>query len=188
MPPIYGEGQSNAFDRLRWEIERKAATAQRTEVVAENDDLRGSISGAETEVSMLPDEVTHANSLEEIQVSESESLEFSDWHQHRSLSDSIAQHNTKEMKRQWNQAIARNVNTTGSYEKVAVLLVRWADELDELCTRDEVCDLCSNFYIKIQVNWATGTKSLHSAVLRYLNNIAGCTDPRLGRGTRTCFP
>jgi hypothetical protein len=176
MPPIYGEGRSNAFVRLRWEIKRKQETAQRTEVVAANEDLEDLSSDAETEETMV------------LEPPDSKSSEVDDWYQHRSPIDSIAQHNTKEMERQWNEAIAGNVNTTGSYEKVAVLLVRWADELDELRTRDEVCDLCSNSYIKTRVNRTIGTKSLHSAVLRQPNDIAGCTDPRLGRGARTCFP
>lgn len=43
-----------------------------------------------------------------------------------------------EMQMWWDEAIVRNMDLPDGYAKVAVLLVKWADELDELKTRAEV--------------------------------------------------
>lgn len=42
------------------------------------------------------------------------------------------------MKMWWNDSIARHLNTPDDYTQVAVLLIKWADELDELYTQHEV--------------------------------------------------
>ena len=39
----------------------------------------------------------------------------------------------------WNEAIAKNMNLPEGYEQVSVLIIKWADELDELKTKAEVC-------------------------------------------------
>ncbi|KAF2630172.1 hypothetical protein BU25DRAFT_408756 [Macroventuria anomochaeta] len=45
------------------------------------------------------------------------------------------------MRMWWNEAIAKNMNLPEGYEHVAVLIVKWADELDELKTRTEALEL-----------------------------------------------
>jgi hypothetical protein len=45
------------------------------------------------------------------------------------------------MKLWWNDSIARNLNTPEDYAQVAVLIIKWSDELDELKTGSEVFDL-----------------------------------------------
>ena len=52
-----------------------------------------------------------------------------------------------EMKQWWDEAVAVNTETTGPYEKVAVLLVRWADELDDLETSEDVSNLYLSTYV-----------------------------------------
>jgi hypothetical protein len=47
LPPIYGEGRSNAFDRLHWEVERKSAIAPRTGVLPATRSTEGGVSGTE---------------------------------------------------------------------------------------------------------------------------------------------
>lgn len=42
------------------------------------------------------------------------------------------------MKKLWDEAIARNLEIAEEYDKTAVLLVKWANELDEPKTRSEV--------------------------------------------------
>ena len=44
-----------------------------------------------------------------------------------------------DMRMWWNEAIAKNMNLPEGYEQVAVLIIKWADELDELKTKAEVC-------------------------------------------------
>jgi hypothetical protein len=39
----------------------------------------------------------------------------------------------------WAEAIAENMDLADGYTKVAVLLIKWEDHLDELRTADEVC-------------------------------------------------
>jgi hypothetical protein len=43
------------------------------------------------------------------------------------------------MQEWWTEAVAKNMDLPEGYAKVAVLIVKWADELDELKTGDEVC-------------------------------------------------
>jgi hypothetical protein len=49
------------------------------------------------------------------------------------------QMHAEEMQTWWNSAMRKHMNQPEGYAKVAVLLVRWADKLDELETKDEVC-------------------------------------------------
>jgi hypothetical protein len=44
----------------------------------------------------------------------------------------------EEMQTWWNSAMREHMNQPDGYKKVAVLLIRWADKLDELETKDEV--------------------------------------------------
>jgi hypothetical protein len=44
-----------------------------------------------------------------------------------------------EMQNWWAESIAKVMKLPEGYSKVAVLLIKWADELDELRTGDEVC-------------------------------------------------
>lgn len=55
-----------------------------------------------------------------------------------SLEDVAYQAQAAEMHMWWEEAIARNMNLPDGYSKVAVLLIKWADELDELRTGKEV--------------------------------------------------
>ena len=53
--------------------------------------------------------------------------------------ESIAYQKQKaEMQMWWDEAIAKNLNLPDGYAKVAVLLIKWADEVDELRTGKEV--------------------------------------------------
>ena len=53
-----------------------------------------------------------------------------------------------EMQMWWDEAIGRNMDLPDGYSKVAVLLVKWDDELDELKTRAEVCDIPTLTYLQ----------------------------------------
>jgi len=46
---------------------------------------------------------------------------------------------TESQKNWWAEAIAENMDLADGYTKVAVLLIKWEDGLDELMTGDEVC-------------------------------------------------
>ncbi|KAJ4382093.1 hypothetical protein N0V86_002422 [Didymella sp. IMI 355093] len=52
-----------------------------------------------------------------------------------------AQVRDQRMQAWWDQAVAANLALQDGYDKVAVLLVKWADEIDELRTREEVREL-----------------------------------------------
>lgn len=52
--------------------------------------------------------------------------------------DAAQQKHAAEMQMWWDEAIVRNMDLPEGYEKVAVLLVKWDDELDDLKTRAEV--------------------------------------------------
>jgi hypothetical protein len=55
-----------------------------------------------------------------------------------SVHDVEEQERAEEMQTWWNDAMKKHMNQPDGYEKVAVLLIKWADELDELDTRKEV--------------------------------------------------
>lgn len=44
----------------------------------------------------------------------------------------------EKLQRQWNEAICRNMDLPKGYAQVAVLIVKWADHLDDLSTLEEV--------------------------------------------------
>jgi hypothetical protein len=49
------------------------------------------------------------------------------------------QERAEEMQTWWNNEMKKHMNQPDGYAKVAVLLIKWDDELDELKTRKEVC-------------------------------------------------
>jgi hypothetical protein len=55
-----------------------------------------------------------------------------------SAADREYQERAAEMQNWWAEAIARNMDLPEGYSKVAVLLIKWAEELDELNTGEEV--------------------------------------------------
>jgi hypothetical protein len=52
--------------------------------------------------------------------------------------DAATQHRAAEMQVWWEESIAKYMGLNDGYEKVAVLLIKWDDGLDELKTRGEV--------------------------------------------------
>jgi hypothetical protein len=54
------------------------------------------------------------------------------------LQNVAQQERATEMRMWFDEAIRRNMGLPDGYTKVAVLLIKWADELDELKTREEV--------------------------------------------------
>jgi hypothetical protein len=51
--------------------------------------------------------------------------------------DVANQKRAAEMQMWWEKAYAKNIDLPDGYQNVAVLLIKWEDELDELNTRDE---------------------------------------------------
>lgn len=60
--------------------------------------------------------------------------------------DTEYQQKAAEMQMWWEEAIGRNMDLPEGYDKVAVLLIKWADELDELKTAAEVSSPHSRFH------------------------------------------
>jgi hypothetical protein len=56
-----------------------------------------------------------------------------------STQDVEDQERAEEMQTWWNTEMRKHMNQPDGYAKVGVLLVKWADELDDLKTKDEVC-------------------------------------------------
>ncbi|KAF2023891.1 hypothetical protein EK21DRAFT_94543 [Setomelanomma holmii] len=55
------------------------------------------------------------------------------------------QERAEEMQTWWNNAMRKHMNQPDGYAKVAVLLIKWADELDELKTKKEAAELDALF-------------------------------------------
>jgi hypothetical protein len=55
-----------------------------------------------------------------------------------SKEDDAYKKNAQQMRTWWDEAIGKNLHLPDGYSHVAVLLIKWADELDELKTADEV--------------------------------------------------
>jgi hypothetical protein len=143
MPPIYGERRSNAFARLGWEIERKAATERRTGVVTTGEGPRGDVADAKrlpTASNLNPSKARLAvfqenvlpttetlESSEIVNVSETQLVEVNRWYKHRPSRDRRTQGDVKDMESWWKKAIGMSLNNTRAYTRVSVLLVRWAE-------------------------------------------------------------
>ncbi|KAF2658096.1 hypothetical protein K491DRAFT_676707 [Lophiostoma macrostomum CBS 122681] len=61
------------------------------------------------------------------------------------LEDAAQQERAAEMQIWWDEAIAKNMNLPDGYSKVAVLIIKWQDELDDLKTRQEAEELDAIF-------------------------------------------
>jgi hypothetical protein len=53
--------------------------------------------------------------------------------------DAEEQERLEEMQSWWKNEMKKHMNQPDGYRRVAVLLIKWADELDELKTKNEVC-------------------------------------------------
>ncbi|KAF2001669.1 hypothetical protein P154DRAFT_403416, partial [Amniculicola lignicola CBS 123094] len=81
----------------------------------------------------------------------------------------------------WDEAISKNMNLPDGYHKVAVLIVKWADELDELNTGPEAAELaalfCNVFHYQIEtVELNVSSKpqlQLHSYLTRFVEKHDG---------------
>jgi len=150
MPPIYGEGKSNALDRLELEIERKLAL-----------------------------DSSRKRSAEE--AFETHPPEGSNSKLKKPASDR-AQENSLAMRGWWAEAIARNMGTPRAYAKVAVLLLKWTDELDERKTGEEV----SNSRFKLRFTLVEDFPQECSGCSKKIESH--CSNKIAGEGARTCLP
>ncbi|KAF1934750.1 hypothetical protein EJ02DRAFT_460934 [Clathrospora elynae] len=73
--------------------------------------------------------------------------------------DAVYQEKAAEMQNWWTEAIAKNMDLPDGYSKVAVLLIKWADELDELKTGQEAQELAALF--RDRFNYHTKTVKLN---------------------------
>lgn len=55
-----------------------------------------------------------------------------------SLEDKANKQNAANMQMWWDEAVAKHMNLPEGYAKVSVLIIKWAEELDELDTKAEV--------------------------------------------------
>jgi hypothetical protein len=158
MPPIYGEGRERAFRRLRREIELETVILPLEETsyrfpgplaVKRQEEREGD------SANFIPPLSPSVSELSDMQIPLSKEFEPKEPSQHRastqglvvSSTDNMVQGKNEEVKQRRNEAVAVNTETTGPYEKVAVLLVRWADELDDLETSQDVSGLCPGIYV-----------------------------------------
>jgi hypothetical protein len=155
MPPIYGEGREHAFERLHGEIERKRTLVPRTEASYPPPGPLV-VEGEENSSSSAPLSLSGGlGSSSNVQIPLSRTSKTDETSQHSASTQGlvvpsyhkVVQDKDEEMKQWWDEAIAANTETTGPYEKVAVLLVRWADELDDLETSEDVSNLYLGTYV-----------------------------------------
>lgn len=146
MPPIYGEGQENAFFRLRWEIERKAAISQKKGVMATDESLPN----------ISPSLSASQKSVETTGIG-AQWHDAEDWYPHQLHRDNVTKDNERKMKLWWDNAIAANLDTTDAwiddYEKAAALLVKWADEPEDSKRSQEVNEL--DHVLRVQYGFHT---------------------------------
>lgn len=72
----------------------------------------------------------------------------------------------EEMRSWWNNEMKKHMNQPDGYSKVAVLLIKWADELDELKTKKEVSRTTAYYTIVANTrrltNWTPFSASVSS--------------------------
>ncbi|EUC30454.1 hypothetical protein COCCADRAFT_39314 [Bipolaris zeicola 26-R-13] len=76
-----------------------------------------------------------------------------------SAADAEYQERAAEMQNWWAEAIARNMDLPEGYSHVAVLIIKWADDLDELKTGEEARELGALF--RDRFNYATSIVELN---------------------------
>ena len=102
----------------------------------------------------LRDKVFHANiqiqSIEDASLQERETLDDSRLVQNNSATpEDVAQRELAAvMQSWWDEAIVRNMDLPDGYSSVAVLLVKWAAELDELKTGEEARPSPEHAYLR----------------------------------------
>jgi hypothetical protein len=95
-------------------------------------------------VNSLANKVIHADfqvtSIEDVPQPGAETLSADNLQESSSTSteDDPDKLRADNMRMWWNEAIARNMNLPEGYSQVSVLIIKWADELDELKTKSEV--------------------------------------------------
>jgi len=148
MPLIYGEGRTKALIRLQREIE-SASTYGRSS----NEGLGSKIVHADIRIHSIEEDSPSPIATVPIPPKRAASDAFettqSDMgrisQQRRRVKakagppdDNMALEHAETMQMWWEGAIAKNMTVPEDYQTVAVLLVKWVDELDELQTRKEV--------------------------------------------------
>jgi hypothetical protein len=131
MPPIYGEGREHAFERLHGEIERKRTLVPSTEPSYPLPEPLA-VKREEDSSSFTPLSSSGVLSFPDVQIPLSRPSETDEPSQHSASTQGLivssyhkmVQDKNIEMKQWWDEAVAVNTETTGPYEKVAVLLVR----------------------------------------------------------------
>lgn len=143
MSPIYGEGRPNAYDRLLLEIQRKSAL--RPSHGTGSSDLQDAAFSSNGQHGNGP--LTLKRSASDAFGATLSGPDESD-SKHRLVeakSEKSARDRTEEhlvaMRDWFTEAIAARMDLPSGYQRVAVLLFRWTDELDELRTSNEVSDL-----------------------------------------------
>ena len=150
MPPIYGEGKENAFDRLESEMQRKLAL-----------------------------DSSRKRSAEE--AFETCLLEERNARLRQSAGDKTQEHPVA-MQNWWAEAIARNMGRPRVYANVAVLLLKWTDELDEFKTGEEVSNSSSK-------SGSTPVEDPpHECSGSSKKMKSHCSNTIAGEGARTCLP
>ena len=92
-----------------------------------------------TEPYPLGNRVIHAN-IQSIEPEESSDSRENATTSPNNLSEEekVMQKKSSEMQLWWDEAIARSMNLPDGYQNVAVLIIKWSEELDELKTAAEV--------------------------------------------------
>ncbi|KAF2868967.1 hypothetical protein BDV95DRAFT_578018 [Massariosphaeria phaeospora] len=85
------------------------------------------------------------------------------------LEDVADQERAAEMQTWWDEAIARNMDLPDGYSRAAVILIKWADELDELNTRSEAEELEAVFRDRFHFYTETVELNLSSKPQHQLN-------------------
>lgn len=146
MPLIYGEGRRKAFTRLHREIQSASAFESPHITDMQPPQSKPEYQSGEVPRSSLLDHTGLPRTLEPI-VTEAPAITPQTDVVHVSQkidmiekSFVVARNANVEMQTWWDETIAKTM-IPDSYDKVAVLLIKWADEIDELKTRDEVSGL-----------------------------------------------
>ncbi|KAJ4299206.1 hypothetical protein N0V90_004450 [Kalmusia sp. IMI 367209] len=151
LPLLYGEGRKKAFIRLLREIQSEAdqdmphsieqdpllpfsdqPTVEKNDQSPINDTTTPELIEELDNVTRLPPESTfETETFHDVEMPQDEDM---------TAEKRTEQELAAEMQSWWDGYIFRNVRPDG-YLKVAVLLIKWADKLDDLGTREEVEEL-----------------------------------------------
>ena len=134
IPLIYGQGRERAFRRLH--REREIASAYEKDLIEKNSGKNGEFDAFTGGIRKSPLRKTASQAFD----SSPEDHASGSPEKPEETEEDTLERQTELMQTCWDEAVAEYADPPDEYRKVAVLLLKWRDQLDEREVCEEVCE------------------------------------------------